>query len=161
FYSSGRYLLAAVAAAKCVATSEAALLSFQAQASGSGVYVATSRDQALAVASEAPDQLAAVYYLNLSSTTQSTEEALVWLKHATHLGTLAKELSPGPTSPSGTPGAENTQKPQQPERAPQPSRGGSQPGWIELLRKWLEKVLEAMRDFFEKLARLVRRERGA
>ncbi|MEM2617672.1 MAG: S16 family serine protease [Thermofilaceae archaeon] len=161
FYSSGRYLLAAVAAAKCVATSEAALLSFQAQASGSSVYAATSRDQALAVASEAPDQLAAVYYLNLSATTQSTEEALIWLKHATHLGTLAKELSPGLTSPSSTPGAETPQSPQQPEREPQPSQGKSQPDWIEVVRRWLEKALQAIRDLFERLARLLRRERIA
>lgn len=148
FYSSGHSLLAAVAAAKCVATAEAALLTFQAQASGSGVYLATSREQALAVASEAPDSLAAVYYLNFSSLAQSMDEALVWLKHATHLGTLARELSKGLAPPNS---ASEVPAPQQPEPPSRPQ----QPSWIERLWEILKGVWLAARRFFEWLARLI------
>ncbi|MEM1849426.1 MAG: hypothetical protein QXH70_09875, partial [Thermofilaceae archaeon] len=134
---------------------------FQAQASGSGVYVATSRDQALAVASEAPDQLAAVYYLNLSSTTQSTEEALVWLKHATHLGTLAKELLRVAGSPVGLRQEENAGETSRlPEPSPQPKQGGSQPNLIERLRELIENVLKTLKDLLGKLARLLKGEKN-
>ncbi|MCS7104766.1 MAG: hypothetical protein NZ954_04295 [Thermofilaceae archaeon] len=151
FYSSSRHLLAAVAAAKCVATAEAALLSFQASVTGSDVYLKTSREQALRTASGIRDLLTAVYFLNFSNTASSTEEALAWLKHSTHLGTLTVELSKN-LGTAVESRIENEENRQPPAETPPPQPEKPRTDWIGKLLDFFKRVWEALGDFFKRLA---------
>jgi len=145
-YSAGRSFLAAVAAAKAVALAEAALLAYQFSASGADVYLKTSRIQAEAAASKAPDSLAAVYFINYSALAGSASDAIAWLKHATHLGNLALELGGGAAAPRG--GA-----PQQDQRPQQPPQ---QPGSERRESSLLDRVLEALKSFLDAIAKAVK-----
>jgi uncharacterized protein len=144
-YSSGSSFLAAVAAAKAVALAEAALLAYQSSASGADVYLRTSRSQAEAAASKAPDALAAVYFANYSALASTASDAIAWLKHAAHLGNLALELWRGAAAPQQA----ALPQPQQPQQPPQP---GSERRESSIL----DRVLEAIRSFLSALARAAR-----
>lgn len=149
-YSSGRSLLAAVAAAKSVAIAEAALLSLQSSATGSDVYLRVSREQAMAAVSQARDLLAGIYFLNFSSLV-TQQDALAMYKHATHLSTLTLELakSLGFENPAPEHGGirENPQPPQPSGR--QEKRGED---LVSRILGFLEKVIDAIRGLLKRLA---------
>ncbi len=149
-YSSGRSLLAAVAAAKSVAIAEAALLSLQSSATGSDVYLRISREQAVAAVSQARDLLAGIYFLNFSSLV-TPQDALPMYKQATHLSTLTLELakSLGFESPAAEHGGvrENPQPPQ--PSGTQEKRGED---LVSRILGFLEKVADAIMGFLKRLA---------
>ena len=161
FYSSGRSFLAAVAAAKAVALAEAALLAYQSSASGADVYLKTSRTQAEAVASKVFDALVAVYYINYSSLAASVSDATSWLKHATHLGSLALELGRNSAAPQEA-APQQTYQPQQPS---QPTTGQRRSSpldrAIEAVRSFLKAVAETLKAFMERLTEAVKRLTGS
>lgn len=161
FYSSGRSFLAAVAAAKAVALAEAALLAYQSSASGADVYLRTSRSQAEVVASKVLDALVAVYYINYSSLAGSVSDAISWLKHATHLGSLSLELG----SNAAVPREAAPQRDQQPQMPPQPTDRQRKPSpldsLIEAVRGFLKAVSEMLRALMERLSEAVKRFTGS
>lgn len=151
-YSSGRTFLAAVAAAKCVALSEAALASFQATASGADVYLKFARRQAEVIASSAIDSLAAVYYVNYTALSGFAADQLAWLKHATHLGSLALELSRA-GGLAEQPLSSAPQAPQQSQpNAPQSNGGEREESILDKLLRVLSALVEAINRALKSLA---------
>jgi len=161
-YSSGRSFLAAVAAAKAVALAEAALLAYQSSASGADVYLKVSRSQAEAAASKALDALAAVYFINYSALASSPTDAIAWLKHATHLSSLALELGRAAPAPLEAAPPQTAQQPRQPQ---QPGNKQMEPSLlekvVEVLRSLLNALTRAARAFYEWLLGAVKRFAGS
>lgn len=124
-FSSKRYFLAAVAAARSIALAEAAMLDFQEYASSSRVYVETSSRRALEIMSSARDLLVSAYFYNQSLTATTDSDKLAFLKLATELGSLTVDLS-GWASPPETQSQVPASKPTQPPpQAPQQPSGKS------------------------------------
>lgn len=147
-YSSGRSLLAAVAAAKSVAIAEAAILSLQSSATGNDIYLKVSSEQALAAVSQTHDLLAGVYFLNLSSLV-TPQDALSMYKHATHLSTLTLALAKSTGFESPTMEQEkthqNSQLPQQSGK--QEEKGGE--NLMDKILSFLEKIADVIKGFFK------------
>jgi uncharacterized protein len=154
-YSSKKPLFAAIAAARSIALAEAAMLYFQAQASGKDPYTEVSRKNAMAVASTYPDMIASIYYLNQSSGAE-LQDRLAYLKLSSQLGELVQDLlktinlketyqqpkqgeSTTPSQPSQTPSAPSN---------PQPSKS---------IGDWIQDILLKISLAFENLVNWIRK----
>ncbi|UNQ73916.1 S16 family serine protease [Infirmifilum sp. NZ] len=137
-FSSGKYFLSAVAAARSIALAEAAMLDFQESASGSTVYVDVSSRRASEIASSAPNLLVSIYFYNQSLTATSDTDKLAYLKLSSELGSLTVELAKTFNATAmPTPGVQETP---QPQPTPQPSQPQPRKGIWDRIAEWLNEL---------------------
>lgn len=143
FYARRLYLVAAAAASRSLALSQAAMDAVQLVLSGQPVYLEYS--EKLALASAGPEALASVYFYNLSRLYTGYGDRLVYYKLASQSGELAKALSgaqgveaaSGQRVGGGQPGA--TESPGKPGR--QGEEGGVD---LKVVEKYLREALELL-----------------
>jgi len=160
-YSSKKPLFAAVAAARSIALAEAAMLYFQAQASGTDPYTEVSRKNALAVASNYPDMLTTIYYLNQSSSA-GLQDRLAYLKLSSQLGDLVQDLARSSKLQEAATQPEQEQTPStgQPAETPQTPSTPSTPTPSKTIGDWLQEILLKISLAIENLVNWIRKTLG-
>ena len=93
FYLKKMYLLALVSSVRSLALSEAAMSYLQLTLSGKTVYLDYSLNQALRILSKTSDNVAGIYFMNMSVLTDSVSDKIALYKLASYMGELSLELA--------------------------------------------------------------------